>query len=337
MEFKQLKYFVKIAELGNMTRASEVLCIAQPALSQQIANLEAEFGTRLLDRGVYGARLTSPGEVLYGYAKSLLRQQEDVRQAVSQEALHPTGRTAIGIPGSTGKMLAEPLLREILANGAILLEIVERPSAELVDLVAAGKLDIAVTVDAQPRRGAQITPLFTEALYAVLPQAAAGERQALKLRELADSPLILPSAPSTIRQRVDAALLQKRLKYRLVSEISATDMLIRLVAADLGWTVLPWSALSDEVSRQTRIATLPISGYRLDREISLCVSDVLPLSRAAEVVRATVIAIVGRLLASGAWKGTQALPGSPLTARPPAPRSSAADAPAADSPAAHPS
>lgn len=312
MEFKQLKYFVKIAELGNMTRASEALRIAQPALSQQIINLEAELGARLLDRGVYGARLTSSGEVLYGYAKSLLRQHEDVRQAVSQEVAHPTGRTAIGIPGSTGKMLAEPLVRELLSSGGILLEIVERPSAELVDLVAAGKLDIAIAVDAQPRRGARVTPLFTEALYAVLPQAAVDGRQTLKLRELANSPLILPSAPSTIRQRVEAALLDKRLKYRLVSEVSSTDMLIRLVAANLGWTVLPWSALSDDVQRQTRITALPIAGYRLDREISLCVSDTLPLSRAAEVVVATTLAILKHLLDSGSWRGARLLPDGPL-------------------------
>ncbi|CAG9184649.1 LysR substrate-binding domain-containing protein [Cupriavidus pampae] len=312
MEFKQLKYFVKIAELGNMTRASEALRIAQPALSQQIMNLETELGARLLDRGVYGARLTSSGEVLYGYAKSLLRQHEDVRQAVSEEVTHPTGRAAIGIPGSTGKMLAEPLVRQLLSSGGILIEIVERPSAELVDLVAAGKLDIAITVDAQPRRGARITPLFLEALYAVLPQSGVHGRQTLKLKELADSPLILPSAPSTIRHRVEAALLDKRLKFRLVSEVSATDMLIRLVAANLGWTVLPWSAISDDMQRKTGIAALPIAGHRLDREISLCVSDVLPLSRAAEVVVATTLAILKTLLADGHWMGARVLADGPL-------------------------
>lgn len=312
MDFKQLKYFTKIAELGNMTRASEALCIAQPALSQQIANLEAELGTRLLDRGVYGARLTGSGEVLYGYAKSLLRQLEDVQGAVAKEALHPTGRVALGLPGSTGKMLAEPLLRQMLETSGILLELVERPSAEMVDLIGAGKLDIAVAVDAQPRRGVRITPLLTEALYAVGHVDNAGAREAIRLKELAGNPLILPSAPSTIRQRVEAAFLQKHLKYRIVSEVSTTDLLVRLVAAGLGWTVLPWSALSDEFMHRPRIAALPIAGHSLDREISLCVSDTLPLSRAAEVVQATIVAIIGDLLASGAWKGARAVDGSPL-------------------------
>ena len=65
MDFKQLKYFARIAELGNMTRASEALRIAQPALSQQIANLEGELDTRLFDRTAHGVRLTRAGEVLY--------------------------------------------------------------------------------------------------------------------------------------------------------------------------------------------------------------------------------------------------------------------------------
>ncbi len=59
-------------------------------------------------------------------------------------------------------------------------------------------------------------------------------RKALKMKEVAAQPLILPSVPSTIRQRVEAAFLDEHLKYRLVSEVSATDMLIRLVARRLG-------------------------------------------------------------------------------------------------------
>jgi len=307
MDFRQLRYFVRIAELGNMTRASESLRIAQPALSQQIANLEAELGARLFDRSVQGVRPTQSGDVLYRHAKSLLRQLEDVRAAMSSEAAHPSGRASIGIPGSTGKLLATPLLRSLSSAGDILLEIVERPSAELVDLVAGGKLDIAIAVDTQPRRGVTIQPLVLEELYVVLPPDDAQHRKSLRVKEIAQHPLILPSVPSTIRQRVDAAFLDEHLKYRLVSEVSATDMLIRLVTAGLGWTVLPWSAIADEVQRGS-VAALPVTGRSLQRELALCISDALPLSRAAEVVRAKVVQILQDLLASGQWVGVANVP-----------------------------
>ncbi|MBI6885016.1 LysR substrate-binding domain-containing protein [Pseudomonas putida] len=305
MDLKQLRYFTKIAELGNMTRASESLRIAQPALSQQISNLESELGTRLFDRGVYGARLTSSGELLYGHAKSLLRQVQDVREAISEEVQHPTGRVAIGIPGSTAKLLAEPLLRTVLQEGTILLEIVERPSAELIDLVATGKLDLAVVVDAQKRKGARISPLFTEQMCAVLPMEMKKGKASVKLKDIAESPLILPSAPSTIRQRVEAALLDKHLKYRVVSEVSSTDLLIRLVSAGLGWTVLPWSAVMEDAKRFQKVQALPIAGHPLEREIALCASDTYPLSRAAEVIQGYVTTILTQLVDEGGWRGTQ--------------------------------
>ena len=306
MDFKQLKYFARIAELGNMTRASEALSIAQPALSQQIANLESELATRLFDRSAQGVKLTPAGEVLYRHAKSLLKQFEDVRVAVSQEGEHPSGRVAIGIPGSTGKILAVPLLKELANYERILLEIVERPSAELVDLVATGKIDIAIAVDAQPRRGTSIQPILHEELYVVFPAAQHPGKTTIRLKELASHPLILPSAPSTIRQRIDTAFLADHLSFRLVSEVSATDMLVRLVTAGLGWTILPWAAVADHVD-QGLIDIAPISGRPLQRELSLCVSDALPLSRAAEVVRDCVVATLERLLNAGEWLGTTQL------------------------------
>ncbi|MFM0047330.1 LysR substrate-binding domain-containing protein [Paraburkholderia sediminicola] len=306
MDFKQLKYFARIAELGNMTRASEALCIAQPALSQQMANLESELQTRLFDRSVQGVKPTPAGDVLYRHAKSLLKQFEDVRLAVSQETERPSGRVAIGIPGSTGKLLAVPLLKELASFEGILLEIVERPSAELVDLVAAGKLDIAIAVDAQPRRGTTITPILLEKLYVILPAQDRPKKNSIRLKDLAAHPLILPSAPSTIRQRIEAALLDEHLKYRLVSEVSATDMLVRLVAAGIGWTVLPWTAVADDIARGV-VCIASITSRSLQRELSLCVSDSLPLGRAAEVVRERVLAILDNLLASKLWTGAGAI------------------------------
>jgi LysR family nitrogen assimilation transcriptional regulator len=307
MDFKQFRYFVQIAEFGNMTRASESLHIAQPALSQQMANLESELGTRLFDRSVQGVKMTPAGERLYRHAKSLLKQLDGLHGAVSQESEYPSGRVAIGIPGSTGKILSAPLLRELANFEGILLEIVERPSAELVDLLVRGRLDIAVTVDVQPRRGITISPLLLEELYVVHRPDDGGVAKSVRLAEVAKHPLILPCAPSTIRQRVDAAFLDEHLKYQLVAEVGATDMLVRLVIAGLGWTVLPWAAFGEEI-QQGRVIGARITGKIMQRELSLCVSDILPLGPAALIVRDRVIAIFNNLLASQHWPGATSIP-----------------------------
>ena len=119
MDIKQLKYFISIADLGSMARASELLNIAQPALTQQIAKLEADLRARAFDRGTSGVKLTPAGEVLYRYAKSIIKQVDDARLACSHEDRHPTGKVTIGIPGSTGKLLSVPLLQKLKKQGRV--------------------------------------------------------------------------------------------------------------------------------------------------------------------------------------------------------------------------
>ncbi|KMV73877.1 LysR family transcriptional regulator, nitrogen assimilation regulatory protein [Rosenbergiella nectarea] len=87
MNLRRLKYFVKIVDTGSLTRASEVLHIAQPALSQQLATLEGEFNQQLLIRTKRGVIPTDAGQVLYHHAKSILKQCEFARVAVSSTPL----------------------------------------------------------------------------------------------------------------------------------------------------------------------------------------------------------------------------------------------------------
>ena len=307
MDFKQLKYFACIAERGNMTRAAEDLHVAQPALTKHMANLEAELGVRVFDRGRNGVRLTSAGDVLYVQAKSLLRHLDDARAAVRDETEHPSGRVVIGMSGSTSKLVVVPLLRRLAHLQRSWLEIVERPSDELRSLVAIGAVDIAIVVDAQMSHGTSILPLLLEDLYVILPHGSAGSQTSLSLRDIVGQPLVLPAAPNTIRQHIDAALREARLDYRLVAESSASDVLVRMVAAGLGWTILPWAAVGDEVLRGL-LDALPIRGHRLRRELGLCVSDAIPPSRATEVVRATLLELVDELVTAGAWPGVERVP-----------------------------
>ena len=83
MNLKRLKYFVKIVEVGSLTQAAAVLYIAQPALSQQVANLESELDQQLLIRTKRGVMPTEAGKVLYSHARSILLQCEQAQLAVN--------------------------------------------------------------------------------------------------------------------------------------------------------------------------------------------------------------------------------------------------------------
>ncbi|WP_043201354.1 LysR substrate-binding domain-containing protein [Paraburkholderia acidipaludis] len=314
MELRQLKYFAAIVEHGNMTRAAETLHVAQPALSQQLANLEADVGGRLFERGPLGMRATAAGEILYRHARSLLRQIDDMRASIDHEIANPSGRVVLGMAGSTARIVAAPLLIALKAYPDILIELVERPSAELVGLTAQGSVDLAIAVDAQPSRGVALTPLFHERLFVVLARGAKRSRgrragHAIDLAELATHPLLLPSPPSTIRSRIEVALTDAHLPYRLAAEVSATDLLIHLVASGVGVTALPWSALADEV-RRNRIHACELLDAKLERELSLCMPADVAVSQAVEVVRDTLLGELGRLASSSDWRGVHPVAGS---------------------------
>ncbi len=78
MRFRQLRYFCKIVECGSFSRAAATIHVAQPALSQQIAELEAQMGIELLQRSARGVRPTRSGELLYREASVILRQLDQL-------------------------------------------------------------------------------------------------------------------------------------------------------------------------------------------------------------------------------------------------------------------
>lgn len=96
MNFRRLKYFVKIVDIGSLTRAAEVLHIAQPALSQQVATLEGELDQQLLIRTKRGVTPTEAGKVLYTHARTILRQCEQAQLAVNNVG-QTLGQVSIGL------------------------------------------------------------------------------------------------------------------------------------------------------------------------------------------------------------------------------------------------
>src|SRR5438874_1497750 len=133
MDFKRLHYFLRIAELGSLSRASEALRIAQPSLSRQMRLLEEELGIALFARHRRGMQLTEAGRQLRARTAGPLLQIDHALNDIRSLPSESGGSIALGMPPTSIGALAAPLTRRIALDApGIALRIVEASSDGLV-------------------------------------------------------------------------------------------------------------------------------------------------------------------------------------------------------------
>ncbi|WP_253207310.1 LysR substrate-binding domain-containing protein [Verticiella alkaliphila] len=302
ISLRQLKYFVQVVELGNLTRAAEALHVAQPALSQQMASLEDLLGLTLLVRGPRGVTPTAEGVLLHRHAQTILRQVDSTPGLLRQAADHITGTVSVGLASSTARMLALPLIQQVKAElPAIVVEIVDVPSADLTKFVLQGRVDFALSPDQQPLQGLTHERLIREDLLLLTHPDVRLRRRKPGIADIAGLPMILPSPPNTLRARVDHAFLTAGFATNLYAEASTSAILIPAVAAGLAATLLPYSAAHHEIDAGTIHAHTTAMG--LTRELVLCASDAQPLTVAVSRVVDVCKREIRRLVQSGTWQG----------------------------------
>jgi LysR family nitrogen assimilation transcriptional regulator len=288
MDTRRLHSFVKIVDAGSITRAADILHIAQPALSQQVSMLEAQFKQQLLIRSKRGVAPTEAGRALYRHAQLILRQVEQAQAAVNVSGRAPAGGVSVGLaPYSTGAALALPLLRAVRERYPdILLHINENFGGVISEAIMTGRMDMAFIYDAGPIRGVQFEPMRTEELFLVAGPGGATlslDGAEVDVKELADVGLLLPSRIHTIRQVVDAAFSRACIEPKVVGEIESVLTLVSAISAGLGATVLPWSAARAILDVQN-LAVRRIVNPTIEVKLSLCTSDHQPLSEPALAV-----------------------------------------------------
>ena len=288
MDTKRLHSFVKIVDAGSITRAADILRVAQPALSQQMSLLEREFQHQLLVRSKRGVAPTEAGRALYRHAQLILRQLEQAQAAVTVSGRSPAGSVSVGLaPYSTGAALALPLLQAVRERYPdIVLHINENFGGVISEAIMTGRMDMAFIYGAGPLRGVEFEPLRTEELFLV---AGPGFAEVLPdgpdvaVEGLAGIDLLLPSRIHTIRRVVDTAFDRAEVEPAVVGEIESVLTLVSAISAGIGATVLPWSA-ARAILDVENLAVRRIVDPVVEVKLSLCTSDHEPLSEAAVVV-----------------------------------------------------
>ncbi|WP_058911230.1 nitrogen assimilation transcriptional regulator NAC [Entomohabitans teleogrylli] len=271
MNLRRLKYFVKIVDIGSLTQAAEVLHIAQPALSQQVATLEGEMNQLLLIRSKRGVTPTEAGKILYTHARTILRQCEQAQMAVNNVGQTLRGQVSIGLaPGTAAASITIPLLQAVRAElPDIQVYLHENSGTLLNERLISGQLDMAVLYDRSPGAGIISQPLFKEDLFLVGTGDYPG--QSVELAQVAQMQLYLPQDYSAVRKRIDEAFTLRRLSANIIGEIESASMLAAAIASGMGATVLPESAARALVNQTAGwIAKITAPGLTLPLSLNQC-------------------------------------------------------------------
>jgi LysR family nitrogen assimilation transcriptional regulator len=308
MELRQLRYFVAIVDHGSLSRAALVLHVAQPALTQQLRQLEDELGVQLLHRTAQGVLSTDAGKVFYEHALAILKQVADAQAAVVQSAERPSGSVTLGLPHSISGALALPLLTAIRQRyPEVNLQLTEEITGNLAEQLRAGRLNLAVLFDDGQLGGFVTTPLVEEELrFICRADAPLAGRDGVTLGEALDTTLILPGLLHGVRPRIESTARAAGLHARDVIEINSIAILKSAILAGMGATILPVAPVQAEVERGAMRA-LPIRSPAIARTVALCASRNIPLTNAAAAVSRLVVQVARELCAGGAWIGARPL------------------------------
>jgi LysR family transcriptional regulator, nitrogen assimilation regulatory protein len=303
MEIRQFRYFLSIADTGSFSRAAQVLHIAQPALSQQIAQLEGELGEQLLVRHRAGVQMTQQGEVFYRHAQRVLKAIAETALAVQGSAAQAAGRVSLGLPQSTAEQYAMPLLQALREHHpAIELEVFDEISGYLLRSLLQGRLDMAVIVSDEDAQLLASQALFDEELFLVSRSDMAPRKKAIDMKAMCALPLALPGMAHGVRARVELAVRQAALILPTpVVQANSMRVMRRAVLQGLAHAIMPWAAVAEEL-QEGRMQITPLKP-RLSRRVYLCTAPDSELSLAGQAVHALLRERCLEDVRSGHWQG----------------------------------
>lgn len=302
MELRQLRYFVRVVELGSMGRAALDLGVVTSALSQQISRLESELSTRLLQRTSTGVVPTDAGLAFWRQAQLALRHADDAVRAAQLARL--SGHVSVGLPPSTSAVLGLPFMAAMRERyPEVRLHLVESLSGNLTSMLRARQLDLAVLFQADRGQRWSVLPVLDERLFLIARPGLAGlpDRERVEVGELADLPLILPSNQHGLRALLNAASSRGRYALNVVAEIDGLAVLMDAVRAGYGATIQPGAALARLGGEP--LVTLEIADSAVRRPNLLTSLSDDELSPAGLAARVALQSVMRDLVQQGRWPG----------------------------------
>ncbi len=260
VDVRRLSLFLAVVDHGGFSRAAQSVHISQPALSQAIAELEAELGGPLFHRLGRGVSLTTAGTALVGPARSVMRELDAARQVASEITGLARGRLDLSalrtiaidaLPHLLGRFLeSHPNIEVRLAS--------PDDPGELVEQVRSGEAELGITVAGDSPQGLAVVPLGEQHLHMVFPPGTGRDAAApVTPADLTDVPLVVTPRGTSARELIEDWLGAASVEAKVAVETSQREAIIPLVLAGAGAALLP--AGSAELAATSGAVAAPVS------------------------------------------------------------------------------
>jgi len=278
MDTNALHAFLAVAESGSFSLASEQLFLTQPAVSKRIAALEDELATRLFERLGRRVLLTESGRTLLPKARHILREMADSRRLIADLATGVSGTLQLATSHHIGLHRLPTILRDYSHRyPEVAFDLRFMDSEQGCEAVAAGDVEMAVvTLPQLPTARLVLRKVWDDPLAVMVRKThplAEGRKEA---GDLVAYPAIVPEKGTETRRLIEGVFEAAGVKLRVGVATNYLETIRMLVAAGLGWSVLPLSMLDDE------LVCVDLPDLRLHRELGIVTRETGHLSRAAQ-------------------------------------------------------
>ncbi|AKQ60384.1 LysR family transcriptional regulator [Bordetella hinzii] len=306
MELRQLRYFVRVAELGSIGRAARDLDVVASALSQQISRLESELSTRLRLRTPTGVVPTPAGQAFLRQAQLTLRHAESAVAAAREARL--SGMVSVGFAPTTASLLARPFFAAMAERyPSVRLHLVEGLSGNLNELLASRRLELAVLFQNDGGKSRNAIPVLDERLFLLARRGLLPlpDGQPVATAQLAGLPLAVTSKAHGLRAWVQAAFERAGLEPWIAVEIDGLTTLMDIVQANAMATIQPGAAVARVESGLLDMHPID-DPFLFRRNLVSCLNED-ELSPAAIATRIVLIDVMRGLVRHGGWPGATLL------------------------------
>ncbi|VAW65191.1 Transcriptional regulator, LysR family [hydrothermal vent metagenome] len=281
MDIQNLSAFIAVSERRSFSRAGEQLFITQPAVSKRIFALESELGTQLFDRIGKTIQLTAAGQALLPSALRILAELEESKRAIGNLSQKVSGRLSIATSHHIGLHRLPPVLRSFTHKfNDVDLDIRFMDSEEACNCVLKGEVELAIaTLPEQNWTRLNSRVIWHDPLDIVISNQHPNARRAnVSVKQLSRIPAILPSRNTFTRVLLEQALGLNEQNLNIAMETNYLETIKMMVSIGLGWSVLPASMLSPDITR------LDVNGVEFERLLGVVSHQQRTLSNAARAL-----------------------------------------------------